>query len=564
MDRPDPYADLKESLIEGSVVAFVGAGLSRGAGLPGWYELIGEMVQPIGYELPPPHWATSDALIEAAQAYINERGLHSLVMFLKERLDTTSQSLTAAHHALARLPISLVLTANYDDLLERAYREAGKRVQIVVQDKDIPFMRRDPDAVNIIKLYGDLNQPDTIVLAREQYEGFFLKRSQMIKLLETELGRSDVLYLGWSHTDPHFNLVFGELLSRFGDFMRPGYAVMFDLPEARRKELARKRIRLVQLDPPGDRTEQLAAWLSSLATGDASDVSQEQVSVPPSRSAPQPTSEATEPSAPARPDLQRVQGDGQLRYERGLEELEKYLKLIGGSDLEEFQDYSRQLLGNLQEEQRYGGDSSLTRERNKITGNLNRLTMRVLGESFNDFATGKLKCAGTTTTPDPLLSKLDAIHDEVKQQGEETRKSIRTLRKDILDRFDVADREFLDEIVAELNLSQASIVEQTIDRLESDTGNDRELQASLHEIQQALQQVQNKLAQIDHDALNEAAREVLAVISEPEISVRHKLKLTVPIIPVFLNYEGELELGQSLRLESAWNALRRKLGLSPD
>ena len=117
---------------------------------------------------------------------------------------------------MARLPISLVFTANFDDLLERAFRDAGKRVEVVVKDSSIPFMRRGPDVVNIVKLYGDLDQPDTIVLARQQYESYFLQRPQMVKLLETELARSDTLYLGWSGSDPYFKLVFGELLSRFG------------------------------------------------------------------------------------------------------------------------------------------------------------------------------------------------------------------------------------------------------------------------------------------------------------------------------------------------------------
>jgi hypothetical protein len=43
---------------------------------------------------------------------------------------------------------------------------------------------------------------------------------------------------------------------------------MFDLPEARRKELERKHIRLVQLPAHGDRTGHLAAWLNSLTPGD--------------------------------------------------------------------------------------------------------------------------------------------------------------------------------------------------------------------------------------------------------------------------------------------------------
>jgi SIR2-like protein len=265
MNIQDFSEHLKPELVSGNVVAFVGAGLSVGAGLPDWYNLISELAQNVKYELPPPKWITGDMLIDAAQYYINRQGLHSLVMFLKDRLDTTNNKPTAAHQALARLPISLVFTANYDDLLERAYKEAGKRVQVVVNDRAIPFMRRDPDVVNIIKLYGDLDQPETIVLARHQFEAFFLQRPQMIKLLETELGRSTMLYLGWSHSDPHFNLVFGELLVRFGQFMRAGYAVMFDISEAQQRELERKQIRIVQLPENQDRTTQLAAWLNGLA-----------------------------------------------------------------------------------------------------------------------------------------------------------------------------------------------------------------------------------------------------------------------------------------------------------
>jgi hypothetical protein len=260
--------DLIASLGQGNAGAFVGAGLSIGAGLPGWYDLIAELSARIGYDLPPAKWATGDALIDAAQAYVNRQGLNALIRHLKDRLDTTGVPPSAAHRALARLPISLVFTANFDDLLERAFRDAGKRVEVVVRDSSIPFMRRGPNVVNIVKLYGDLDQPDTIVLARQQYESYFLQRPQMVKLLETELARSDMLYLGWSGSDPYFKLVFGELLSRFGPMMRPGYAVMFDVTDAQRDELARRQIRPVEL-PAGDRTASLAAWLAGLVVSNS-------------------------------------------------------------------------------------------------------------------------------------------------------------------------------------------------------------------------------------------------------------------------------------------------------
>jgi len=265
------YDDLRSSLAAGNICAFVGAGLSIGAGLPDWYGLIAELSVRIGYKLPPREWATGDALIDAAQVYVNRQGLHSLISHLKDRLDTTGVQPTAAHRALARLPISLVFTANFDDLLERAFRDAGKRVEVVVKDGSIPFMRRGPNVVNIVKLYGDLDQPDTIVLARQQYESYFLQRPGLIELLKVELARSDTLYLGWSGSDPYFKLVFGELLSRFGQMMRPGYAVMFDVTDDQRDELRRKQIRLVEL-PAGDRTATLANWLDGLAASPPSPI----------------------------------------------------------------------------------------------------------------------------------------------------------------------------------------------------------------------------------------------------------------------------------------------------
>jgi hypothetical protein len=86
---PDRSADLKKNLQAGAVLAFVGAGLSVSAGLPGWYGLVQQLTQSIGYEIPPPRWATGDALIDAVQTYINERSLHDLVMHLKDALPTS-------------------------------------------------------------------------------------------------------------------------------------------------------------------------------------------------------------------------------------------------------------------------------------------------------------------------------------------------------------------------------------------------------------------------------------------------------------------------------------------
>ena len=47
--------------------------------------------------------------------------------------------------------------------------------------------------------------------------------------------------------------------------MRMGYAAMFNVPEAQRRELERKHTRIVEFPSDEDRTAQLAAWLAGLA-----------------------------------------------------------------------------------------------------------------------------------------------------------------------------------------------------------------------------------------------------------------------------------------------------------
>lgn len=249
-----------------TLVPFIGAGLSVGAGLPTWYELLTKLAERARIDLPPKEWVSGEHLIDAAQAYVNVHGLQSMLMFLKDELDTINILPTRAHYALARLPFSLIFTANYDDLLERAYRQVGKHVHIVVNTDDIAFMRNDVDSVNIVKLYGSLDQPASIVLAREQYEGFFRKKARLIGLLESELGRSHMLYIGWSLSDPYFNQVFGEVLSQFGSFMRSGWAIMFDVPSEKIVELQRKKVNVITLESSAERTSLVANWLEALAT----------------------------------------------------------------------------------------------------------------------------------------------------------------------------------------------------------------------------------------------------------------------------------------------------------
>ncbi len=259
--------ELIEAFTRREVVPFVGAAFAAHAGLPDWYAFVAELAQRCNQAMPPRQWANADALVEITQAYVNQNGVNHLVMLLKDRLDAAAIPPSAAHEALAALPVDLFFSAGYDDLLERALRAEGRRVVTVVRDGDIPYMRRGAGVVNVVKLFGDLNQPDTLVVTRQQHERYLLDHPQLVKLLETELGRSTLLYLGWNRGDPQFARLYGEVLARFGNMARLGYAAVFDHSPIQADELRRINVQPLHLLAAPDATANLAAWLHALPAG---------------------------------------------------------------------------------------------------------------------------------------------------------------------------------------------------------------------------------------------------------------------------------------------------------
>ena len=49
------------------------------------------------------------------------------------------------------------------------------------------------------------------------------------------------------------------------------------------------------------------------------------------------------------------------------------------------------------------------------------------------------------------------------------------------------------------------------------------------------------------------------VVGPTEAEVKHRLVMTVPIVPFILGYEGEIELKSRFGLDAAWQALLRKV-----
>lgn len=116
----------------------------------------------------------------------------------------------------ARNKISSVLTTNYDDLLN---------LQIFV-DSDVFVFQDDlyfhdhTNYAEIYKLHGDINNPNTIIVTEEDYNGFFSNLKLLTAKVMTLLCDFPVIFLGYSLSDDNIKKIFYDFISSFGADVR--------------------------------------------------------------------------------------------------------------------------------------------------------------------------------------------------------------------------------------------------------------------------------------------------------------------------------------------------------
>jgi hypothetical protein len=256
MDIPD---ELVAAIASGNAVLFVGAGLSVGAGLPGWGQLIGPLADRIGL----PASQSGDPL-QVAQFYENQRGRQALISYIHDQIDTAGKQPTANHRRLARLGIRTWLTTNFDDLLEQTLREAGERVSKIVRDHDLPYA--GAERMTLIKLHGDSGQPETIVITRQDYNTYGRRFPRVKEKLSGLLVDRTFLFVGYSVSDPDFNQLLDEVGFDLQQHRRMAYAVLFDADRFTIDDLRSRHIQVLNIpaDVGADRSAQLGVLLDAL------------------------------------------------------------------------------------------------------------------------------------------------------------------------------------------------------------------------------------------------------------------------------------------------------------
>lgn len=258
--------EIAEQLSQRNIVLFIGAGLSIGAGLPSWRELIRPLADDIGYDIPNDAALTSEHLLNGTQYFENEHGRHSLISYLCSTLATYNLVPTIVHDQIIKLPVQTIFTTNYDNLLEKAFSRRSIPHKVIVDELELVYQTHD--MVQIIKLCGDCQRPLTISVTKRDFHNYFPNRPRLKEHMRTALETHRVLFLGYGLNDPFFNQIWDQIGETFGKHRQPAYGVVFDVTPLEEKDLKQRGIRIIKLAPTErqKRNTVLANWLKSVVS----------------------------------------------------------------------------------------------------------------------------------------------------------------------------------------------------------------------------------------------------------------------------------------------------------
>jgi SIR2-like domain len=210
--------------------------------MPDWGALGDEIAQELpGYE--------PQNAVDAISAYAENYGRSRLVERMNELLHIGVARPGAAHEALCRAGFDLILTTNFDYLIEQAYAAIGHPCRPLLIESQLSQRPLD-DQAQLLKLHGDLNHPDQLVATEDDYDGFLQRSPLMATFTANLLITRTPLLLGYSFDDPDTRSLWALIKDRLGTLRRQGYVIKLNATPTESARFGRRGIKLISL--PGD------------------------------------------------------------------------------------------------------------------------------------------------------------------------------------------------------------------------------------------------------------------------------------------------------------------------
>jgi hypothetical protein len=152
------------------------------------------------------------------------------------------------------------------------------------------------------------------------------------------------------------------------------------------------------------------------------------------------------------------------------------------------------------------------------------------------------------------LEKMGAQLTDVQQELQGLRGDVGSLRSDILARFDTHEQAVIAALVQRLDDEQLAITRAGLQAVES-APDVSELHPLLTTVTTELQALRRQIEAGSRPETQPLAA-AMRVLEDPKLEFKHKLKVSLPLIPGILSYERELGLGTNANLRAAYDRLR--------
>ena len=248
---------LLEDLVKSRWLPIVGAGMSRNAVLasgrtmPLWKQL----GKALADEMPAFEF---DNTIDAISAYSHEFRRPRLIEKLSDLLYINEAQPGDAHRAFCEIPFDVVCTTNFDFLLERQYELIPKSCTPLI-DEDQLSVNVHGLSIALLKLHGDLNHPNRLVVTEEDYDAFLERYPVLATYLANFLITRTPVLIGYSMDDPDFRQLWQIVEERLGKARRMAYALCVGASQTEVARFNRRRVNVINLAKSKNRAGQVLA-----------------------------------------------------------------------------------------------------------------------------------------------------------------------------------------------------------------------------------------------------------------------------------------------------------------
>jgi len=239
---PEPFL---EDLVKGKCIPIIGSGFSKNADLPinkkmpVWDELGKEIATQI------PGYQYSGAL-DAISAYCHEYSRTKLIEKLSELLLISSAKPGVAHKSFCELPFELIVTTNFEFLLEKGYELNSIYCRPIVEEDQLSISNLN-QGVSLLKLHGDLHHPKRLVVTEEDYDTFLERNPMASTFLANLLISNTALFIGYSLDDSDFRQIWQLIGERLGKLRRQAYTLRVNSSQHEIARFERRGVKVINL-----------------------------------------------------------------------------------------------------------------------------------------------------------------------------------------------------------------------------------------------------------------------------------------------------------------------------